>query len=70
MLPGFNPQWTACKGAQELYDAYRDAGLTAEDLKGDRYFRITRIQRLPERGQLDNSLHCTATFLQKKSRAR
>ena len=23
MLPGFRPQWTARKGAQELYDAYR-----------------------------------------------
>lgn len=61
VLPGFRPQWTARKGAQELYDAYRAAGLTAEDLKGDRYFRITRIQRLLKSGQLDGSLHWTAT---------
>ena len=27
MLPSFRPQWTARKGAQELYDAYRAAGL-------------------------------------------
>ena len=26
VLPGFRPQWTARKGAQELYDAYRAAG--------------------------------------------
>ena len=26
-LPNFRPQWTARKGAQELYDAYRAAGL-------------------------------------------
>jgi nucleoside-diphosphate-sugar epimerase len=57
VLPGFRPQWTARKGAQELYDAYRAAGLTAEDLKSDRYFRINRIQRLLDAGQLDSSLH-------------
>ena len=31
-LPNFSPQWTAHKGAQELYDAYRAAGLIAGDL--------------------------------------
>ena len=33
LLPGFRPQWTARKGALELYDAYRAAGLTREDLE-------------------------------------
>ena len=28
VLPRFRPQWTARKGAQELYDAYRAVGLT------------------------------------------
>jgi nucleoside-diphosphate-sugar epimerase len=55
-LPGFQPQWTARRGAQELYDAYRAAGLTAEDVKGGRYFRINHIQRLLETGALDLSL--------------
>lgn len=61
VLPAFKPQWTAHKGAQELYDAYRGAGLTAEDLNGDRYFRINRIQRLLKVGKLDASLHWTAS---------
>jgi len=61
VLPVFRPQWTAAKGAQELYDAYRAAGLTAEDLNGDRFLRINRIQRLLKGGQLDSSLHWTAT---------
>jgi len=61
MLPDFQPQWTARKGARELYDAYRASGLTKEDLKGDRYLRINRIQRLLKAGQLDGSLHWTAT---------
>jgi len=55
-LPGFRPQWTARKGAQELLDAYRAAGLTAEDMNGGRYFRITTIQRLLDAGKLDLSL--------------
>jgi nucleoside-diphosphate-sugar epimerase len=61
VLPGFRPQWTARKGAQELYDAYRAAGLTAEDLKSGRYFRISTIRRLLKEGQLDAYLHWTTT---------
>ena len=56
VLPGFRPQWTARKGAQELYDAYRAAGLTAEDLQRGRYLRISQIQRLQKAGRLDASL--------------
>jgi len=60
LLPAFKPQWTARKGAQELYDAYRAAGLTTEDINGGRYFRINHIRRLLKAGQLDPSLHWTA----------
>jgi nucleoside-diphosphate-sugar epimerase len=56
VLPNFRPQWTAHKGAQELYDAYRAAGLTAEDMDRGRYVRISQIQRLQKAGKLDNSL--------------
>ncbi len=55
-LPGFRPQWTARKGAQELYDSFRANGLTADELRGGRYFRINHIQRLLESGKLDHSL--------------
>jgi nucleoside-diphosphate-sugar epimerase len=60
VLPAFKPQWTARKGAQELYDAYRAAGLTAEDLNSGKYFRINTIRRLQKAGQLDFSLHWIA----------
>lgn len=60
MLPAFRPQWTARKGAQELYDAYRAAGLTREDIESGRYVRLRQIQRLQKAGQLDASLHWTA----------
>ena len=60
LLPAFRPQWTARKGAQELLDAYRAAGLTAEDVTGGRYFRINHIRRLLKGGQLNPSLHWAA----------
>jgi nucleoside-diphosphate-sugar epimerase len=56
MLPAFRPAWTARKGAQELYDAYRTVGLTSEDLKRGRYVRISEIRRLQQGGQLDGTL--------------
>jgi len=55
-LPSFRPQWTARSGAQELYDAYRHASLTAQDIEDGRYIRIKHIQRLLKAGQLDPSL--------------
>jgi len=55
-LPTFRPNWTARQGAQELYDAYREAGLTFEDVDSGRYIRLRRIQQLTEAGQLDGSL--------------
>ena len=61
VLPAFKPQWTARKGAQELYDTYRAAGLTFEDPKTCRYFRINHLQRLLKAGQLDASLHWTVS---------
>jgi len=59
VLPNFRPEWTARKGAQELYDAYRGLGLTAEDMDRGRYVRISQIQRLQKAGQLDSSLRWT-----------
>jgi nucleoside-diphosphate-sugar epimerase len=56
VLPDFQPQWTARKGAKELYDACRTVGLTADDLALGRYIRITNIQRLIDAGELDSSL--------------
>jgi nucleoside-diphosphate-sugar epimerase len=57
VLPGFRAAWTAPKGAKELYDAYRAAGLTTEDVKSGRYFRISHIEGLLKAGKLDTSLH-------------
>jgi nucleoside-diphosphate-sugar epimerase len=56
LLPAFRPQWTARQGAQELYDAYRTAGLSREQVECGRYVRISHIQRLLNAGQLDPCL--------------
>lgn len=56
VLPNFHPQWSARQGAQELYDAYRTIGLTAEDLQKGRFLRINHIQRLLRDAKLDSSL--------------
>jgi nucleoside-diphosphate-sugar epimerase len=56
ILPGFSPQWNARRGAKELYDAYRTAGLTFADIERGRYTRISHIQRLMTAGLVDRSL--------------
>ena len=56
LLPNFRPQWTARRGAQELYDAYRAVGLTREQVEAGRYVRMSQINKLLKNGQLDSSL--------------
>ena len=56
LLPNFRPQWTARRGAQELYDAYRAVSLTREQVEAGRYVRMSQIQRLLKAGRLDDSL--------------
>ena len=60
VLPAFQPEWTARRGAQELYDAYRAAGLTREDVENGRYLRIRTISQLLKDEKIDKSLHWTA----------
>lgn len=60
LLSGFRPQWTARKGAEELYEAYKSAGLTAADVENGRYIRISEIRRQQQAGKLDGDLHWTS----------
>lgn len=60
LVPAFRPQWTARKGAQELYDAYRTGGLTSADIEQGRYVRINEIRRLRQAGRLDSALYWTS----------
>ena len=56
VLPGFKPQWNAKKGAQQLYQAYKEIGLKLEDFEGPRYKRIDQIQTLMAEGLLGSDL--------------
>jgi nucleoside-diphosphate-sugar epimerase len=56
VLPGFQPQWDARKGARQLYDAYRAIGLEVGDFEGPRYRRIDQLRQLLEQGRLGTDL--------------
>jgi nucleoside-diphosphate-sugar epimerase len=55
-LPGFVPQWTVRKGAQQLYQTYQEIGLQKKDFEGPRYRRIDHIKHLIQTGRLDSAL--------------
>jgi len=58
-LPEFKPQWDARKGAQELYEVYKQHDLKLDDFEGPKYKRIDHIKLLISEGKLDSSLRWT-----------
>jgi nucleoside-diphosphate-sugar epimerase len=56
LLPNFKPQWTARRGASDLYERYTEHGLLLEDFEGARYQRLAYLQSLMARGAIDGSL--------------
>jgi nucleoside-diphosphate-sugar epimerase len=59
VLPGFQPQWDARKGARQLYETYKAIGLKLEDFEGPRYRRIDQIRQLMASGALGPTLRWT-----------
>jgi len=55
-LPRFKPQWTAVRGAMQLYNKYREVGLALGDFEGPRYQRLAYLKSLMSRGYLDEAL--------------
>ncbi len=55
-VPAFQPRWDARRGAQELYQAYQQIGLTLEEFEGERYKRVAHIKHLLASGRLDEDL--------------
>ena len=55
-LPEFQPQWDARRGAEELYAAYQEVGLSVEEFEGPRYKRVAHIKELLGSGRLDEAL--------------
>ncbi|HZW04535.1 MAG TPA: SDR family oxidoreductase [Anaerolineaceae bacterium] len=56
VLPAFQPQWDARRGAQELYEAYRRLGVSVDDFEGPRFKRIDHIKKLLAEGALGSDL--------------
>lgn len=55
-LPGFDPQWDAHRGAQELYDAYREYGMDEDLFQGPLYVRLKHLQGLIADGRMSRDL--------------
>lgn len=55
-VPGFRPQWTVRRGAEQLGEAYRANGLTSDDLDGTKYFRLRTLRSLLDDGRLAGDL--------------
>jgi len=60
LLPEWKPQWNARRGAEELYAAYRSAGLVLEDCEGPRFKRIDHLKQLLATGRVDPTLRWRA----------
>jgi nucleoside-diphosphate-sugar epimerase len=53
---GFQTEWTAREGVEELYAAYRRVGLTLAEFEGPRYQRLAHLRRLIAAGAVDETL--------------
>jgi nucleoside-diphosphate-sugar epimerase len=56
VLRGFEPAWTARKGARECYEAFQRYGLTLEEFEGPRFARLAHIRQLLAEGVLRDDL--------------
>jgi nucleoside-diphosphate-sugar epimerase len=59
-VPAFQPTWNVERGVNQLRDAYREIGLTRDDLEGPRFSRVKSILRLLQQGRLDSDLRWNA----------
>jgi nucleoside-diphosphate-sugar epimerase len=55
-LHGFKPQWTARRGVEQLYEAFKRVGLKLEDFEGERFKRIAHVKHLIGSDALDTRL--------------
>lgn len=55
-FPDFQWTWDARSGAAELASTFKDLGLDADQVDGDRFVRLRWLQRLMAEGRLDGAL--------------
>ena len=56
LLPGFRPEWTLRDGILDLYGEFQRAGLSAQDVDGDRFKRARFLRDLMDMHRLDSDL--------------
>jgi hypothetical protein len=61
LIPAFQPQWDARRGAEELYTAYQRVGLERADFEGPRFRRIDHLQQLLRSGRMGPDLRWQAS---------
>jgi nucleoside-diphosphate-sugar epimerase len=59
-LPEFQPQWTVRRGIEQLYTAFKEHGLTAEEFLSAKYLRLKQIKKLQGAQLLDATLRWVA----------
>jgi nucleoside-diphosphate-sugar epimerase len=55
-VPDFEFKWTPASGAEELYQAFKEVGLTHDDFLDRRFTRLKWLNYLLESGRLDGAL--------------
>jgi nucleoside-diphosphate-sugar epimerase len=60
LLPEFKPKWNGRRGVEQLYAAYRNAGLVLDDFEGPRFKRLEHLKQLLATGQVDATLRWRA----------
>ncbi|MDY6949995.1 MAG: NAD(P)-dependent oxidoreductase [Thermodesulfobacteriota bacterium] len=55
-LHEFKPQWTARRGIEQLYEAYKTIGLSLDEFEGPKFMRIAHVKHLISEGFLDDHL--------------
>jgi nucleoside-diphosphate-sugar epimerase len=63
-FPSFEFRWTARKGANELYSAFRQAGLTYGQFTDKRFTRLSWLRHLLDTGVINESLRWNASATQ------
>ncbi|MCC7086364.1 MAG: SDR family oxidoreductase [Pirellulales bacterium] len=55
-VPAFRPRWNVRQGVQQLFDAFRQVPLKADDIATGRYVRLIVLKRLMETDTVDSGL--------------
>ena len=56
-LPSFKPEWDIHRGCVELHEAFKQYGLTYDELVGRKYVRLEQLKHLMENKEIDGKFY-------------